>query len=262
MNHFRTWSGISLRYESTEGTDVWDLPPSCCSVPSFLTYLESTLFIPPIPTHPFRAFSAVISCTMPSLILPTPQNSCRTLWVFLIVCAAFAGRCDDLFMFLSPSLVRAQCPFHPPILMCGVQHLALSGRPLPVSWIGFLLCLPERRVLPWGFMPGRPWRSAVKWPTCWRTDATWEGGWGQCCVCFTFLKVCSWVGLREYDTAPHKNRHEYQDAVHTGISYSPFGLIGISERSILDWVFSAELVCSRCGGEQDGTRGINMFHKS
>lgn len=60
MNPFKVWS-ISFEYESTEWVNVRHLPASCCGVPTFLIYLECSLFAYLIRTHPFKAFSPVTS---------------------------------------------------------------------------------------------------------------------------------------------------------------------------------------------------------
>lgn len=90
MNPFKVWSRIGFGYESTEWANVRHLPASCCGVPTFLIYLECTLFAYLIRTHPFRAFSPVTSLTVPSLISPTPQNAPRT-WSYWTCCVRLRG---------------------------------------------------------------------------------------------------------------------------------------------------------------------------
>lgn len=137
MNPFKVWS-ISFGCESTEWANVRHLPASCCGIPTFLIYLECTLFAYLIRTHPFRAFSPVTSFTVPSLILPTPQNYPRTLssWMCCILLRGVA-----LYTSISPAgpcsvSIPSHCPY------------VLSSAPC-TQWISMTSCtfLRERSAL-------------------------------------------------------------------------------------------------------------------
>lgn len=93
-----------------------------------------------IRTHPFRAFPALASFTVPSLILPSAQNSHRTLshwlccvlpgvWLFASVSVSLAGPCSVFFPSYYPCVwITAPC----------IQWVSITFQwtrgPLVLSW--------------------------------------------------------------------------------------------------------------------------------
>lgn len=199
MNHFRIWSRISLRYKLTEWADIIHLPASCCGVSSLLTYLECILFVSPIPTHPLEglfhlsslSWSLLWSCQLLRILIEF-YSSNYVCWLLLPV-------------YVSVSLACPRSVSISTYTPCVLSTAPCNGCLLSVSWIGVLLCLPGRKGLPWHFMPGQPWSNAIRESACCRTDTTWEEKWRQYCVCFIFVKSCSWANRVRHDTAPLRN---------------------------------------------------------